>query len=79
MKYTEALKEFKELPRVEFMNQHGEKFVLFKGPTGTVIFFGDETDWELQRLFDKGFDMWSNEELHLLGTALITLSKGNRS
>lgn len=67
-----------------FKNQHGEKFILHKTELGTVRMSGDEIDSMVRdsdkinghiSLFNEHFNVWSDEELVKLGSALQRLGK----
>lgn len=74
----------KKLPRVEFKNEHGEKFVLHSNGI-TVLMSGDEVDMMVAgekkmagkyiMLFHPAFSIWSKSELYQLGLALVELHK----
>lgn len=72
MKYTEFYDRFKGMyTKVRFTNEHGEDFILIKTKPMPMYFItGAEFDWDVERLFNKSFDIWSDEEIKLLGKAL---------
>lgn len=57
-----------------FTNRHGERFSISSNGV-FVTFKGDETKWEMVRLFNPEFDIWSARELVLLGKALIKIGE----
>lgn len=59
----------------DFVNKHGEKFKVIREYPRTLI-TGDEFEWELSDLFHKNFNIYTDEEIGMLGEALIKLSKG---
>lgn len=70
--------------KVTFTNKHGEKFILVKTPMGSVRMSGDEVREMVASknkhndsisLFNEHFNIWSDEELVKLGTALRRLGK----
>lgn len=62
----------KELRIARFVNKHGEQFKLIKvGPT--IYMTGHEKEWDIVSLFNRDFNIFSSEELVLLGKALIEL------
>lgn len=74
MNYSEfynTLKK-KDYEKVEFTNEHGERYFLIKTKGAPEAYFitGDECDWEMIPLFHPSFDVWSSEEITLLGQAL---------
>ena len=74
-------KEFPSLPKVEFRNRHGERFVVWltENPLAELqscVFGGDETRQEVISLFNRRFAIWSREELRQLGDALLRLTEG---
>ena len=63
--------EGQSLTTITFNNKHDEKFELYMPkPANTLLFAGDETDWEVLPLFNKEFDIWTPEELLSLADAI---------
>jgi hypothetical protein len=77
--YTDFFNKFgsNSYSKSTFINQHGEKFIVIKTKTvpQMYLFTGDETDWEVKRLFSSEFDLWDNDEISKLASALKRLSK----
>ena len=70
IKEFEANIKNEKIKKAKFTNIYGEEFtVYFDGIT--VYFGGDETDQEIILMFNDKFNIWSNDELVLLGKALI--------
>lgn len=62
----------KDFRKAEFTNKHGEQFNLIRvGPT--VFFTGDELEWQVHNLFNDTLNVYSDQELVMLGEALIEL------
>lgn len=84
MKPDDFVKMIDKLPKAEFTNEHGEKFILHS--SGTSVFMsGDEVREMVDDkekivktyipLFNPHFSIWSKEELYKLGQALMELHK----
>lgn len=84
MDADQFIKMIDDLPKAEFKNVHGERFVLHS--TGTSVYMsGDEVGAMIEDkhkivkkyipLFNPHFSIWSKEELYELGKALMELHK----
>lgn len=76
MNYQDFWKMFDgDYDKYKFTNKHEEKFILIRTRTKPKIWFiaGDETDWELVRLFNSGFDVFSDEELLSLADGITRI------
>lgn len=84
MNVDEFIKMVDDLPKAEFKNKHGERFVLHSSGT-SVYMSGDEVnamvddDKKIVKkyipLFNPNFSIWSKEELYEIGKALMELHK----
>lgn len=78
------IKMIDKLPKAEFVNEHGERFVIHS--TGSAVYMsGDEVNMMVDDknkivkkyipLFSPHFSIWSKDELYKLGEALMELHK----
>lgn len=74
-------KIIEQMPSAEFINEHGEKFVIYSNGT-SVYMGGDEVNMMVDPkhvfagvipLFNSHFNIWSEDELYKLGETLVTL------
>ena len=79
MKYSDFYNTVgeKSYRKYKFSNEHGEQFIVIKTKSVPEIWFvtGDETDWEMQRLFHPSFDIYSPKELLEISKAIKELSQ----
>lgn len=87
MTTDDFIKMIDKLPKAEFKNEHGERFILHS--SGTAVYMsGDEVNAMVDDknkiaklylpLFSPHFSIWSSEELYKLGQALMELHKDGR-
>ena len=78
MKYAEFFNQFgrKAYKQYKFKNKHGEVYHVIKTKSLPAVWFitGDETDWDMLRLFHPDMDIYSKDELWEISNALRMLA-----